>query len=664
MNLLLCFILTIYYANGYTMKRLTHTLRMNDVSRLLPSVQIQQTWQNGLGKSWSYGDLFELSSKNAIDALSITSDGKNAIAIDTDHANDVAATNLHLIKLFPENVDSLLQNLITNHVNVDIIDVPKNELFDFFGKIGDAFYNVAIYYFVISFAIAIISRFTQNSGMGPGNLMSPLNNNNKNNLIDVESLNTTFADVAGCDEAKFELMEVVDFLQDKEKYENAGAKIPKGVLLEGNPGTGKTLLARAVAGEAGVPFLCASGSEFIELYVGIGASRVRSLFEKAKENSPCVVFIDEIDAVGRKRGAGIAGGNDEREQTLNQILTNMDGFTISDGVVVIAATNRIDVLDTALTRPGRFDRKVKVGLPDSVGRKRIFDVHFKNKKLSKNTNIDELVSLTPGFSGADIANLANEAAIYSVRTNNTEISQQNILDAYEKITIGLPSSTSEPDESEVELVTYHEIGHAFMVSLFKDIFDLRKITIKENKNGAGGYTLFTPKERFQKYATKRSILANLIIALGGRAAEVYLYRKKSAKTEYDSYIFDNFKDLDITTGAVGDLKQANELARKYITEYGFGDNLCYNKDNSENELPFLGGENGNNGNKISDIKKCDIDTQTEYLVDFAYRKALELIYSNTDIFEKLVLMLKTDKTIQGSDVYTLMEIAKNQVIDI
>ena len=634
------------------------------MSRLLPSVQIQQTWQNGLGKSWSYGDLFELSSKNAIDALSITSDGKNAIAIDTDHVNDIAATNLHLIKLFPENVDSLLQNLISNHVNVDIIDVPKNELFDFFGKIGDAFYNVAIYYFVISFAIAIISRFTQNSGMGPGNLMSPLSNNNKNNLIDVESLNTTFADVAGCDEAKFELMEVVDFLQDKEKYEIAGAKIPKGVLLEGNPGTGKTLLARAVAGEAGVPFLSASGSEFIELYVGIGASRVRSLFEKAKENSPCVVFIDEIDAVGRKRGAGIAGGNDEREQTLNQILTNMDGFTTSDGVVVIAATNRIDVLDTALTRPGRFDRKVKVGLPDSVGRKRIFDVHFKNKKLSKNTNIDELVSLTPGFSGADIANLANEAAIYSVRTNNTEISQQNILDAYEKITIGLPSITSEPDECEVELVTYHEIGHAFMVSFFKDIFDLRKITIKENKNGAGGYTLFTPKERFQKYATKRSILANLIIALGGRAAEVYLYRKKNAKTEYDSYIFDNFKDLDITTGAVGDLKQANELARKYITEYGFGDNLCYNKDNSENELPFLGGENGNNGNKISDIKKCDIDTQTEYLVDFAYRKALELIYSNTDIFEKLVLMLKTDKTIQGSDVYTLMEIAKNQVIDI
>ncbi len=642
--------------------RLSSTLKMNDISRLLPSNQIQQTWLNGVGKPWSYGDLFELSANNQIQALSITSDGKNAIAIDTNHVTDVAASNLHVIKLFPENVDSLLQSLIANHVNVDIIDIPKNELFEFFGKVGEAFYNVGIYYFVITFIISILSRFGQNSGLGPGNLMSPLNN--KNNLVDVESLNTTFADVAGCDEAKFELMEVVDFLKDKEKYEIAGAKIPKGVLLEGNPGTGKTLLARAVAGEAGVPFLSASGSEFIELYVGIGASRVRSLFEKAKENSPCVVFIDEIDAVGRKRGAGIAGGNDEREQTLNQILTNMDGFTISDGIVVIAATNRIDVLDTALTRPGRFDRKVKVGLPDSVGRKRIFNVHFKNKKLSKNTNIDELVSLTPGFSGADIANLANEAAIYSVRTNNTEITQQNILDAYEKITIGLPSTTSEPDESEVELVTYHEIGHAFMVSLFKDIFDLRKITIKENKNGAGGYTLFTPKERFQKYATKRSILANLIIALGGRAAEVYLYRKKNTKTEYDSYIFDNFKDLDITTGAVGDLKQANELARKYITEYGFGDNLCYNKDNNEKELPFLGGEIGNNGNKISDVKKCDIDTQTEYLVDFAYRKALELIYSNADIFEKLVLMLKTDKTIQGSDVYTLMERAKNQVIDI
>ena len=458
--------------------RLSSTLKMNDISRLLPSNQIQQSWLNGVGKPWSYGDLFELSASDKIQALSITSDGKNAIAIDTDHVTEVAASNLHVIKLFPENVDSLLQSLIANHVNVDIIDIPKNELFEFFGKVGEAFYNVGIYYFVITFVISILTRFGQNSGLGPGNLMSPLNN--KNNLIDATTLNTTFADVAGCDEAKFELMEVVDFLKDKEKYEQAGAKIPKGVLLEGNPGTGKTLLARAVAGEAGVPFLSASGSEFIELYVGIGASRVRSLFEKAKENAPCVVFIDEIDAVGRKRGAGIAGGNDEREQTLNQILTNMDGFTTTDGIVVVAATNRIDVLDSALTRPGRFDRKVKVGLPDSTGRKRIFDVHFKNKKLASDYNLDEVVSLTPGFSGADIANLANEAAIYSVRANNTQITQQNILDAYEKITIGIPSTTNNPEDAEVDLVAYHEIGHAFMVSLFNDIFDLRKITIKEN----------------------------------------------------------------------------------------------------------------------------------------------------------------------------------------
>ena len=641
--------------------RLSSTLKMNDISRLLPSNQIQQSWLNGVGKPWSYGDLFELSASDKIQALSITSDGKNAIAIDTDHVTEVAASNLHVIKLFPENVDSLLQSLIANHVNVDIIDIPKNELFEFFGKVGEAFYNVGIYYFVITFVISILTRFGQNSGLGPGNLMSPLNN--KNNLIDATTLNTTFADVAGCDEAKFELMEVVDFLKDKEKYEQAGAKIPKGVLLEGNPGTGKTLLARAVAGEAGVPFLSASGSEFIELYVGIGASRVRSLFEKAKENAPCVVFIDEIDAVGRKRGAGIAGGNDEREQTLNQILTNMDGFTTTDGIVVVAATNRIDVLDSALTRPGRFDRKVKVGLPDSIGRKRIFDVHFKNKKLANDYNLDELVSLTPGFSGADIANLANEAAIYSVRANNTQITQQNILDAYEKITIGIPSTTNNPEDAEVDLVAYHEIGHAFMVSLFNDIFDLRKITIKENKNGAGGYTLFTPKERFQKYATKRSVLANLIIALGGRAAEVYLYRKKNEKVDYDSYIFDNFKDLDITTGAVGDLKQANELARKYITEYGFGDNLCYNKNTNEN-MPFLGGDMSNQGNKISDIKKCDIDTQAEYLIDFAYRKALELIYSNADIFESLVTLLKTDKIIQGKQVYDLVEKIKNKPNDI
>ena len=639
--------------------QIRHTMMMVDS---LPSVLIKENIRPTMGNSWSYGDLFDLSDKKIIEAISITSDGKNSIAIDNDHAKGITSNNLHFIKLFPENIDTLLQNLINNHVNVDILDVPKNEFFELLSKIGEAFYNISIYFFVFTFVIQLLSNF---GGMPGGGLNNNVLNqmNSKKELVDVKNLNTTFLDVAGCDEAKFELMEVVDFLKNPDKYEEAGATIPKGVLLEGNPGTGKTLLARAVAGEAEVPFLSASGSEFIEMFVGVGASRVRNLFEKARENSPCVIFIDEIDAVGRKRGAGIAGGNDEREQTLNQILTNMDGFTASEGIVVIAATNRIDVLDTALIRPGRFDRKVKVGLPDKIGRKKIFDVHLKNKKLDNNFNVDEMVSLTTGFSGADIANLVNEAAIYSVRSNSTKINQTNILDAYEKITIGLPSSTNQPSESEIELVSYHEIGHAFLVALFQDMFDLRKITINENKNGAGGYTLFTPKEQYQKYATKRFVLANLIIAMGGRAAEVYLYRSKMKRgNAIDSYIFNNFKDLDITTGAINDLKQANELAKNYITEYGFGDNLCYRKEDTNVDTPFLARDMNNNKGSMSDLKKCDIDTQTDYLVDFAYKKAFELISMNSQLFEKLASQLRDERTLTGSIVNEKVDIILNKDI--
>ena len=644
------------------LKTVRSRICMTDVSRVLPSVQVQENLQQRLGDKWSYGDLFELSSKHMVDAVSITSDGKMAVAIDNVDNVDISQ-KLHVVKIFPENIDSLLQRLIENHVNVDMIDVQKNGFFDLTSKIGDAFYNIVIYYFVITAAIAVLSRFVRLPGNG-SNLLNPLNNN-KNDVLDASNLNTTFADVAGCDEAKYELMEVVDFLKNKEKYEKAGAKIPKGVLLEGSPGTGKTLLARAVAGEAGVPFISASGSEFIELYVGIGASRVRSLFEKAKENSPCVIFIDEIDAVGRKRGAGIAGGNDEREQTLNQILTNMDGFTISDGIVVIAATNRIDVLDSALVRPGRFDRKVNVGLPDKEGRRKIFGVHLKGKTVGADFDLDEVVSLTTGFSGADIANLANEAAIYSVRSNSTAISQKNILDAYEKITIGLPSSTANADIDEKTLVSYHEMGHGFMVCIFKDMFDLRKITIKENKNGAGGYTLFTPKEKFQKYATKRFILANLIIAMGGRAAETYLYRKKKTGDGMrDKHIFNDFSDLDVTTGAVNDIKQANELARRYITEYGFGDNLCFIEDDRLSEMPFVLRDVNKNVDGFSNEKKCSIDNQIEYLVDFAYKKAYSLIEQNSEIFEECVDILINEKVITGSKINDYVDKIEKNIIDI
>ncbi len=635
-------------------------LKMNGgIQRVLPSVQFKQTVGDEIGDSWSYTDLFEKSSKKMVEAVSITSDKTTAIAIDNQHGEVVEKANLHVIKIFPENIDTLVNKLVDNHVNVDLVDTPKSEIFNFFYRISEALYTIMIYYLAISLVLTILSSFVKMPGPGGTNLFNPLSSTKKNDLIDASNLNTTFADVAGCDEAKFELMEVVDFLKDKGKYEAAGAKIPKGVLLEGSPGTGKTLLARAVAGEAGVPFISASGSEFIELYVGIGASRVRDLFDKAKENSPCVIFIDEIDAVGRKRGAGIAGGNDEREQTLNQILTNMDGFTISDGIVVIAATNRIDVLDNALIRPGRFDRKVKVGLPDKEGREKIFNVHLKNKKLGEDFDIKEIVSLTNGFSGADISNLVNEAAIYSVRANNTLISQKNFMDAYEKITIGIPSKNENTEVDEIKLVSYHEVGHAFLVGYFRDMFDLRKVTIKENKNGAGGYTLFTPKDKFTKYASKKFILANLIISMGGRAAEVYLY-KKNKRSKRDNLVFKDFKNLEVTTGATNDLKQANELARKYITEYGFGENLCYIQENENNDLPFVSRDINRNKDGLSDEKKCNIDNQVEYLVNYSYEMALKIIESNDSIFESIVDILTEKKIINGVEVLDLMKPIENE----
>ena len=631
--------------------------RLYGAKDILPSLEVKQFFGQNLGEQWSYTDLFDFSDDKMIKAISITDDGKNAIAIDKLGSD---ASNLHIVHLFPENVNSLLDHLIKNNVNVDLITVPKNEFYAILSKVGEAFYNISIYFFVFTFMINFIIGFRNRNqdGSGPNfgmsnNILNPTNSKNLN-FVDSSSLNTTFANVAGCEEAKFELMEVVDFLKNKEKFEEAGAKIPKGVLLEGPPGTGKTLLAKAVAGEADVPFLSVSGSEFIEVFVGVGASRARALFEKAKENSPCVVFIDEIDAIGRKRGAGIAGGNDEREQTLNQILTNMDGFSSGEGVVVLAATNRVDILDAALTRPGRFDRKVTVGLPDTNGRREIMKVHFRNKKLDPAVDFEELAELTPGFSGADIANLANEAAIFSVRNNATEINRKNILDAYEKMTIGLVSTTQTVDQDIIELVSNHEIGHALLTALFDDMFDLRKVTINENKSGAGGYTLFTPKERFQKYATKKFMLANLIIALGGRAAEVFLYGKNKKSTK-DSRIFSDFDDLEVTTGASNDLKQANNIARKYITEYGFGHILAQPDDSTRGDRPFMGRDFEMEEKKLSDNTKFNIDTQVNMLVHFAFTKALDLINENNVAFTECVELLKQKRILDGNDIYSIIE---------
>ena len=601
------------------------------------------------GQEWMYSDLFNAEKLKLIDNIAIANDGKSALVVDNNHApNLVEPTNLHYVKLIPPHINDLMDNLLQNHIHIQSFPNVNNVFTDTLVKGGGALINIATYILVFYLASNVFMFFNRSGGKNGKNFINGFDNS-QFELVDSLNTNITFADVAGCEEAKYELMEVVDFLKDNKKYAEAGAKIPSGVLLEGSPGTGKTLMAKAVAGEAGVAFISASGSEFIEMFVGVGASRVRKLFDEARRNAPCVVFIDEIDAIGRQRGAGIAGGNDEREQTLNQILTNMDGFTPSDGIIVLAATNRVDILDSALIRPGRFDRKVKVPLPDVEGRKAILNVHLRNKKIDETVDLDEISILTTGFSGADIASLANEAAIFSVRNNQTTINHKNMLDAFEKNTIGLVSDVQVKDPNVVKLVSYHETGHALMTALFSDLFVLRKITINENKNGMGGYTLFTPKEQYLKYATKKFMLANLIIALGGRAAEVYLYRKERKENKLDDLVFEHFHDLDITTGASNDLMQANKIARAYVTQYGFGDNIALYED-MNSDTPFVGRVVGSGGSRMSENNKNDIDRQVSELVNFAYQKAFQLITENKNAFIEIVKTLQIERTINGDIV--------------
>ncbi len=611
-----------------------------------PSEIIKEVGKRGIGPPWTYQTFIENLNKDNVGQVSILSDEKAFAVI--DKTDPVSPESIHFVRTLPEMLQDTIVQLNSHHINYDIFEIPQKN-----GGLNIAlpFQFIGVYV-AATLAINLFLRIARNNPTAPNDMNNPLNslnpfNQNQNNMVDTESINVTFQDVAGCDEAKQELMEVVDFLKNPLKYEAAGATIPRGILLEGEPGTGKTLLARAVAGEAGVSFLSASGSEFIEMFVGVGASRVRKLFETARENSPCVMFIDEIDAIGRQRGAGINSGNDEREQTLNQILTNMDGFTTTTGIIVLAATNRADILDSALLRPGRFDRKVNVPLPDIDGRKAIFKVHTRNKNLANDTNVDEIGLLTSGFSGADIRNLANEAAILSVRTNKTIIDRESLLDAFEKITIGLPTKSNTEDPDVVRLVSHHEIGHAMMAKYFEEFFDLRKVTINANKGGAGGYTLFTAKERYNSYATKKFMLANIVIALGGRAAEVELYsNNRRQKTDV---VFKDIDNLDITTGASNDLKQADRIARQYITLFGMSDDTMVSGVESSSGQPFLGRELGFGGDKVSEHMKAATDKKVSDIISNCYKIALNIIQKNTKDFYDLADKLIENRVLESKD---------------
>ena len=452
-------------------------------------------------------------------------------------------------------------------------------------------------------------------------------------LVEDEKRKTTFKDVAGCDEEKAELEELVEFLKNPESFTELGARIPRGVLLVGPPGTGKTLLARAVAGEAGAPFLSISGSDFVEMYVGVGASRVRDLFEQAKKKAPAIVFIDEIDAVGRHRGAGTGGGNDEREQTLNQLLVEMDGFGTNSGIIVIAATNRPDVLDPALLRPGRFDRQITVNRPDARGREDILKVHSRNKPLGPDVDLKEIAKDTIGFTGADLENLLNEAALLAVRRKKKALTMDEISDATSRVEMGTEKKSHKYSEKAKKLTAYHEAGHAVSSFYIEDHDPVKEISIIPRGMGAGGYTWYTPQE--ENYNSKADMLNDLISLLGGRVAEALSLN-------------------DISTGASNDLQRATSICRDMVSKYGMSDELgpvVYSDDNNE---VFLGKDYGH-VNNYSEATSAKIDAQIEKMMRNAYAQTEEILKTHYDKLELVAETLIKNEKISGDEFKQLME---------
>ncbi len=460
----------------------------------------------------------------------------------------------------------------------------------------------------------------QQAGGGNGKMMNFGKSRAKMSMGDKS---VTFAQVAGLKEEKEELEEIVDFLKEPGKYTGVGARIPKGVLLEGPPGTGKTLLAKAVAGEAGVPFFSISGSDFVEMFVGVGASRVRDLFEEAKHNAPCIVFIDEIDAVARRRGTGMGGGHDEREQTLNQLLVEMDGFGVNEGIIVMAATNRVDILDPAILRPGRFDRKVAVGTPDVGGREEILKVHAKNKPLGDDVNLQQLAQTTAGFTGADLENLLNEAAIIAAKENRSFIANKDVKRAFIKVGIGAEKKSRIISDKEKKITAYHEAGHAILFHVLPDVGPVYTVSIIPTGVGAAGYTMPLP-EKDEMFATKSRMLQDIMVSLGGRIAEEIIFG-------------------DITTGASSDIKKATKTARRMVTRYGMSDNIgviCYDDDDDE---VFIGKDLAHAKAHSEEISG-EIDKEVKRIIDDCYTKAKDIIMQHENVLHSCAkLLLEKEK---------------------
>ena len=488
--------------------------------------------------------------------------------------------------------------------------------------------------YIIGFVLffVLFSMMMPNAG-GSGNKMANFGKSRATLTMPDDKVKT-FADVAGLVEEKEQLEEIVDFLSDPTKYTKLGARIPKGVLMVGPPGTGKTLLAKAVAGEAGVPFFSISGSDFVEMFVGVGASRVRDLFEEAKKKAPCIVFIDEIDAVARRRGSGLGGGHDEREQTLNQMLVEMDGFGINEGIIVMAATNRVDILDPAILRPGRFDRKVTVGRPDVRGREEILKVHAKDKPLAEDVNLEDVARTTAGFVGADLENLLNEAAIAAARDNRVYIVEEDIKKSFIKVGIGAEKKSRIISEKDKKITAYHEAGHAILFHVLPDVGPVYTVSIIPTGQGAAGYTMPLP-ERDEMHMTKGKMLQDITVCLGGRIAE--------------GIIFD-----DVTTGAVQDIKQATEAARDMVTKYGFSEKLgMINYDTSDDEV-VIGRDIGHTKSYSESTSKV-IDDEVKSIIDRCHEQATKILMDHRDVLDRLAALLIEKERITREEFEALFE---------
>ena len=567
-----------------------------------------------------YSDFVESVQEDQVSRVLLSPDRGTAQIVETDGRR--AEVNLA--------PDKDLLKMLTDH-NVDIAVQPSRQP----GAWQQAATSL-IFPLLLLGGLFFLFRRAQGGGGGGGN--QAMNFGKSKARVQMEpTTQITFGDVAGIEGAKLELTEVVDFLKNPDRFTAVGAKIPKGCLLVGPPGTGKTLLAKAVAGEAGVPFFSISGSEFVEMFVGVGASRVRDLFEQAKKNAPCIVFIDEIDAVGRQRGAGLGGGNDEREQTLNQLLTEMDGFEGNTGIIIIAATNRPDVLDSALMRPGRFDRQVTVDRPDYAGRLQILGVHARSKTLSKDVDLDKVARRTPGYTGADLANLLNEAAIFAARRKLTEVSNDEISDAIERIMVGPEKKDRVMSERRKRLVAYHEAGHALVGALMPDYDAVQKISIIPRGN-AGGLTFFTPsEERMESGLYSRTYLQNqMAVALGGRVAEEIVYGED-----------------EVTTGASNDLQQVASVARQMVTRFGMSDKLGPVALGRAQGGMFLGRDIAAERD-FSEDTAATIDSEVSDLVDVAYHRATKVLNDNRSVLDELAEMLVESETVDSQQLQDLL----------